>query len=151
MGFGLYYNKKFDKMQVIYFDICLQKWLNWAIFAICCFDLKPLTAKDLQIIMHSKRAKLYYLEHCRVLVKDGRVLYLTEGKHEDYYYNIAIANTTCILLGTGTCITASKNTAVSCHRIKSRHRSELLWIVGSKSKFDAQGNTPVNFCQKSKQ
>lgn len=57
--------------------------------------------------MHSKRAKLYYLEHCRVLVKDGRVLYLTEGKHEDYYYNIAIANTTCILLGTGTSITQS--------------------------------------------
>lgn len=69
--------------------------------------MKPLLAKDLQAIMHSKRANLYYLEHCCVLVKDGRVLYLTEGKTEDYYYNIPIANTTCIMLGTGTSITQS--------------------------------------------
>lgn len=37
--------------------------------------------------------------------KDGRVLYLTEGKDENYYWNIPIANTTVILLGTGTSIT----------------------------------------------
>lgn len=47
--------------------------------------MKPLVAKDLQAIMHSKRAKLYHLEQYRVLVKDGRVLYLTEGKSEDYF------------------------------------------------------------------
>ena len=29
--------------------------------------------------------------------------------------------------------TATKNTAVSCHWIRSRSRSELLWIVGSKN------------------
>lgn len=32
-------------------------------------------------------------------------MYLTEGKNENLYYNIPIANTTCILLGTGTSIT----------------------------------------------
>lgn len=37
--------------------------------------------------------------------KDGRVLYLTEEKVEKQYWNIPIANTTCILLGTGTSIT----------------------------------------------
>ncbi len=37
--------------------------------------------------------------------KDGRVLYLTEAKKEKQYWNIPIANTTCILLGTGTSIT----------------------------------------------
>ena len=37
--------------------------------------------------------------------KDGRVLYLTEAKNENQYWNIPIANTTCILLGTGTSIT----------------------------------------------
>ena len=37
--------------------------------------------------------------------KDGRVLYLTEAKSENQYWNIPIANTTCILLGTGTSIT----------------------------------------------
>ena len=37
--------------------------------------------------------------------KNGRVLYLTEEKTEKKYWNIPIANTTCILLGTGTSIT----------------------------------------------
>lgn len=60
---------------------------------------------DLKAILHSKRANLYYLEHCRVMQKDGRVLYLTEAKNENYYWNIPIANTTVILLGTGTSIT----------------------------------------------
>ena len=37
--------------------------------------------------------------------KDGRVLYLTEASEEKQYWNIPIANTTVILLGTGTSIT----------------------------------------------
>lgn len=37
--------------------------------------------------------------------KDGRVLYLTEAEKENHYWNIPIANTTCLLLGTGTSIT----------------------------------------------
>lgn len=60
---------------------------------------------DLKAILHSKRANIYYLEKCRVMQKDGRVLYLTEEKVEKQYWNIPIANTTCILLGTGTSIT----------------------------------------------
>lgn len=64
-------------------------------------------ASGLKTILHSKRANLYYLEHCRILQKDGRVLYLTEGEKANLYYNIPIANTTCLLLGTGTSITQS--------------------------------------------
>jgi CRISPR-associated protein Cas1 len=60
---------------------------------------------DLKAILHSKRANLYYLEYCRVMQKDGRVLYLTEEKKSNQYWNIPIANTTIILLGTGTSIT----------------------------------------------
>lgn len=60
---------------------------------------------DLKAILHSKRANLYYLEHCRVMQKDGRVLYLTEEKNQSYYWNIPIANTTVLLLGSGTSIT----------------------------------------------
>lgn len=60
---------------------------------------------DLKAILHSKRANIYYLEMCRVMQKDGRVLYLTEEKKEYQYWNIPIANTTVILLGTGTSIT----------------------------------------------
>jgi CRISPR-associated endonuclease/helicase Cas3 len=40
--------------------------------------------------------------------------------------------------------TASKNTAVSCHWIRSRSRSELVWVVGNKRKFDRSGRVPVN-------
>lgn len=60
---------------------------------------------DLKAILHSKRANIYYLEMCRVMQKDGRVLYLSEAKEANQYWNIPIANTTCLLLGTGTSIT----------------------------------------------
>jgi CRISPR-associated endonuclease/helicase Cas3 len=41
--------------------------------------------------------------------------------------------------------TATKNTAVSCHWVRSRSRSEFLWVVGSKSEFNEQGIVPVNY------
>ena len=65
-------------------------------------DFSP---SDLKTILHSKRANLYYLEHCRLLVNGGRVEYVTEAGKESLYWNIPIANTTSILLGTGTSIT----------------------------------------------
>lgn len=65
-------------------------------------DLSP---TDLKSILHSKRANLYYLEHCRVLVNDGRVEYVTDEGKQSLYWNIPIANTTSIMLGTGTSIT----------------------------------------------
>ncbi|MBN1757157.1 MAG: hypothetical protein JW863_02500, partial [Chitinispirillaceae bacterium] len=45
--------------------------------------MDQLSPTDLMCILHSKRANLYYLEHCRVMQKDGRVLYLTEEKSEN--------------------------------------------------------------------
>ena len=67
--------------------------------------MKDLSPSDLKTILHSKRANLYYLEYCRVMQKDGRVLYLTEAQKENQYFNIPIANTTVLLLGNGTSIT----------------------------------------------
>lgn len=66
--------------------------------------MENLSPSDLKTIMHSKRANLYYLEHCRVLVNGGRVEYVTEEGKKSLYWNIPIANTTSILLGTGTSI-----------------------------------------------
>src|SRR5690606_30958487 len=43
--------------------------------------------------------------HCRVLVNGGRVEYVTDQGKQSLYWNIPIANTTTILLGTGTSIT----------------------------------------------
>lgn len=65
-------------------------------------DLKP---SDLKTILHSKRANIYYLQYCRVLVNGGRVEYVTDQGKQSLYWNIPIANTTTILLGTGTSIT----------------------------------------------
>ncbi|MEX6376987.1 type I-F CRISPR-associated helicase Cas3f [Providencia vermicola] len=44
---------------------------------------------------------------------------------------------------------ASRSTAVSCHWIRSRSRSQLLWIVGNRNKFNSQGYVPVNRTEKS--
>ena len=40
--------------------------------------MQAFSPSDLKTILHSKRANLYYLEHCRVLVNGGRVEYLTQ-------------------------------------------------------------------------
>lgn len=67
--------------------------------------MENLHASDLKTILHSKRANIYYLEHCRVLVNGGRVEYVTDAGKQSLYWNIPIANTTSVLLGTGTSIT----------------------------------------------
>jgi CRISPR-associated protein Cas1 len=67
--------------------------------------MDDLTPSELKTILHSKRANLYYLQHCRVLVNGGRVEYVTDEGKRSRYWNIPIANTTTLLLGTGTSIT----------------------------------------------
>jgi len=64
--------------------------------------LKP---SDLKTILHSKRSNIYYLQYCRVLVNSGRVEYVTDEGKRSLYWNIPIANTTVIMLGTGTSVT----------------------------------------------
>ena len=45
--------------------------------------------------------------------------------------------------------TATKNTAVACHWVRSKRCTELLWIVGNREKFNEQGFVPVNTTAKS--
>ena len=40
--------------------------------------------------------------------------------------------------------TATKNTAIACHWIKSGDRTELLWIVGNARMFNENGSVPTN-------
>lgn len=63
------------------------------------------TPAELKAVLHSKRANIYYLEHCRVLVNGGRVEYVTDEGKRSLYWNIPIANTSTLLLGTGTSVT----------------------------------------------
>lgn len=67
--------------------------------------MKQFSGTDLKQILHSKRANIYYLEHCRILVNGGRVEYVSEEGSHSLYWNIPIANTTTVLLGTGTSVT----------------------------------------------
>lgn len=67
--------------------------------------MDALSPSDLKSVLHSKRANIYYLEHCRVLVNGGRVEYVTDEGKRSAYWNIPIANTTTVLLGTGTSVT----------------------------------------------
>lgn len=91
------------------------------------FNMQQLT--DLKAILHSKRANIYYLDKCRVMQKDGRVLYLTEEQDNKQYWNIPIANTTCILLGGGTSITQAA----------MRMLAQAGVLVG----FSGSGGTPL--------
>ncbi len=84
---------------------------------------------DLKAILHSKRANIYYIEKCRVMVKSGRVVYLTEARTEKQYWNIPIANTTVVLLGIGTSITQA---AV-----------RMLASAGVQIGFSGSGGTPL--------
>jgi CRISPR-associated protein Cas1 len=67
--------------------------------------MEDIGSSDLKTILHSKRANIYYLEYCRVLVNGGRVEYVTDAGKRSLYWNIPIANTTTVLLGTGTSVT----------------------------------------------
>ena len=44
--------------------------------------------------------------------------------------------------------TASKNTAIACHWIRSRSHTELIWTIGRRDTFNSQGHVPVNLTNK---
>ena len=94
--------------------------------------MEMISSSDLKAILHSKRANLYYLEHCRVLVNGGRVEYVTDEGSRSMYWNIPIANTTTLLLGTGTSVTqaAVRELAKSrCHvgLLRRRRNAIVCW------------------------
>ncbi|MFT4243790.1 MAG: DUF2188 domain-containing protein [Acidovorax sp.] len=56
--------------------------------------MDPIASSDLKTILHSKRANIYYLEHCRVLVNGGRVEYVTDAGKRSLYWNITSVHDT---------------------------------------------------------
>lgn len=66
--------------------------------------MKPVH-KPRQILL-SKRANVFYMEHVRVMQKDGRIIYLgNTGNEVENYFNLPGRNTAFLLLGKGTSIT----------------------------------------------
>ncbi len=81
-------------------------------------------------LMLSKRACVFYLERVRVVLKDDRIVYLTENfQPVEHFYNIPEKNTAFLLLGKGSSITDS---AV-------RRLAEANVIVG----FCGSGGSPL--------
>jgi CRISPR-associated protein Cas1 len=76
-------------------------------------DFSP---SDLKTILRSKRANIHFLEHCRVLINGGRVEYVTDEGTRSLYWNIPIANTSIVLLRTGTSVTQAAMRAASLPR-----------------------------------
>lgn len=81
-------------------------------------------------VMISKRANVFYLERCRVMVKDANVIYLSqEGKDPSPFFNIPEKNTAFLLLGKGTSITDAA----------ARQLADSNVLVG----FCGSGGTPL--------
>lgn len=57
-------------------------------------------------LMLSKRACVFYLERVRVMLKDDRIVYLTDNLQPmEHFYNIPEKNTAFLLLGKGSSLT----------------------------------------------
>jgi CRISPR-associated endonuclease/helicase Cas3 len=84
----------------------------------------------------------------KALIKSRRVLDAFANRIGERTWQTVITEEGLIALKTLLRKTATKNTAVSCHWLRSRSRSELIWVVGNRNKFDNQGYVPVNSTQK---
>lgn len=80
----------------------------------------------------------------RALIETRRILDQFAERKGDTTWQTAITleglNTLRMLLRK----TAKRNTAVACHWIKGKNRTELVWIVGNISKFNIDGSVPTN-------
>ncbi|MBT4525235.1 MAG: CRISPR-associated helicase Cas3' [Deltaproteobacteria bacterium] len=81
----------------------------------------------------------------KALSRSRRVLDAFANRIGDNTWQTVITNDGLSALKKLLSKTASKNTAVSCFWIRSRSRSELVWIVGNRDKFNSEGVVPVNY------
>ena len=85
----------------------------------------------------------------KALARTRRVLDAFANRIGDNTWQTVITEEGLIAVKTLLRKTATKNTAVACHWIRARSRSELVWIVGNRRRFNAEGIVPVNSTQKS--
>ncbi len=87
-----------------------------------------------------------FISQCqkKALARTRRVLDAFANRIGDNTWQTVITEEGLIAVKTLLRKTATKNTAVSCHWIRSRSRSELVWIVGNRRCFNTEGIVPVN-------
>ncbi len=81
----------------------------------------------------------------KALKRTRRVLDAFANRIGDNTWQTVITEDGLIAVKTLLRKTATKNTAVACHWIRSRSRSDLLWVVGNQDSFNPQGIVPVNY------
>lgn len=84
----------------------------------------------------------------KALQSTRRVLDAFADRIGDYTWQCVITEEGLSMVRTLLRKSATKSTAVSCHWIRSRSRSELVWIVGNRNKFSQDGLVPVNTTQR---
>jgi CRISPR-associated endonuclease/helicase Cas3 len=91
-----------------------------------------------------------FISQCekKALSRTRRVLDAFANRIGDNTWQTVITEDGLIAVKTLLRKTATKNTAVACHWIRSRSRSELVWIVGNRKRFNAEGIVPVNSTRK---
>jgi len=91
-----------------------------------------------------------FISQCekKALNRTRRVLDAFANRIGDNTWQTVITEEGLIAVKTLLRKTATKNTAVACHWIRSRSRSELVWIVGNRKRFNAEGVVPVNSTKK---
>ncbi|ADJ29626.1 type I-F CRISPR-associated endonuclease Cas1f [Nitrosococcus watsonii] len=95
-------------------------------------------------ILPSHRQGLYYLEHCRVMAKDERVVYARQEGAFTKFFAIPPANTNVILLGSGTSLTQA------AARLLASEQVMVAFVGGGGSPlFLASQNEyrPTEYCQ----
>lgn len=83
------------------------------------------------------------------LIKTRRVLDAYANRIGDNVWQTSITEDGLIMVRKLLRQSASKNTAVACHKIKTRNRTELVWVVGNKNEFNESGFVPVNKTKRS--
>lgn len=83
------------------------------------------------------------------LIKTRRILDAYANRIGDNVWLTSITEDGLIMVRKLLRQSASKNTAVACHKIKTRNRTELVWVVGNKNEFNESGFVPVNKTKRS--
>lgn len=80
----------------------------------------------------------------RALVETRRILDQFAERRGERSWQTAITEIGLTTLKQLLRATARKNTAVACHWVHGKNRTELLWIVGNASRFNASGAVPTH-------
>lgn len=94
--------------------------------------------ENLQSMMISKRANIFYVEHAKIVRNDDTVVFMTKEKDgRGLFFNVPEKNTSLLLLGTGTSLT---NAAAQ----KLADANVVVGFCGSRG-FPLYSSTDISF------